>query len=78
MPISPQLQASARAAYRSIFRAAGSTFSGELVDALEMLLTQHTKGDPEILRGMQRYLHSRVTLIPTLNYSGSICGQNAQ
>jgi len=34
MPISPQLQASARAAYRSIFRAAGSTFSG----------------DPEILR----------------------------
>lgn len=34
MSISPQLQASARAAYRSIFRAASSTF----------------KGDPEILR----------------------------
>ncbi|PVG02827.1 hypothetical protein CPB86DRAFT_547671 [Serendipita vermifera] len=37
MPVSPQLQASARAAYRSVFRAARTTFSG----------------DPQILRAFQ-------------------------
>jgi hypothetical protein len=32
MPISPQLRASARGAYRAIFRAARTTFAGECLD----------------------------------------------
>lgn len=64
MSISAQLQASARAAYRSIYRAAHSTFAGE---PSNLVLPPHTYrqlvGDPEIFHGMRYWCYIEIDML---------------
>lgn len=58
MSISPSLQASARAAYRSLFRAASVTFSGKYLVVIHLCGSRHVSksiGDDRVLNGIHSY-----------------------